>query len=149
MQAYSSQLTLFDRDGKPLGTIGSKGDRIVIAVPPPALRQLKVFDRAGRVVAKIGPRGIYGQPNFSPDGKNTAVMKTDPQKGKVDIWNYEVATGKGTAITNDNFSPNAPVSTESKSRTFPRARVTLASIGNRRTAMARKNNCYATRQEQT
>jgi Tol biopolymer transport system component len=85
------------------------GDRIVIAVPPPALRQLTILDRAGRVVAKVGPPGIYGQPNFSPDGRNIAVMRTDPQKGKFDIWNYEVATGKGIAVTNDNFQTDSPI----------------------------------------
>jgi Tol biopolymer transport system component len=95
--------------GNAPNNITRDGDRIVIAVPPSQLRRLTVFDRAGRVVAKVGPPGIYGQPNFSPDGKNIAVMRTDPQKGKADVWNYEIATGKGTAITNDNFPTNAPV----------------------------------------
>jgi Tol biopolymer transport system component len=95
--------------GNAPNNITRDGDRIVIAVSPSALRQLTVFDRAGRVVAKVGPPGIYGQPNFSPDGRNIAVMRTDPQKGRIDIWNYEVATGKGTAITNGNFPASAPI----------------------------------------
>jgi Tol biopolymer transport system component len=115
--------------GNAPNNITRDGDRIVIAVPPSALRQLTVFDRAGRVVAKVGPPGIYGQPNFSPDGKNIAVMRTDPQKGKVDIWNYEVATGKGTAITNDNFPTTAPVwSPDGKQIAYVSTRQSYASI---------------------
>ena len=115
--------------GNAPNSITRDGDRIVIAVPPPVLRQLTVFDRTGRVLAKIGPPGIYGQPNFSPDGKNIAVMRTDPQKGKIDIWNYEVATGKGAAITNDNFFTNAPIwSPDGKQIAYVSTRQSYASI---------------------
>ena len=115
--------------GNAPNNITRDGDRIVVAVPPPALRQLTVFDRTGKVVAKVGPPGMYVQPNFSPDGKNIAVMRTDPQKGKVDIWNYEVATGKGTAITNDNFPTNAPVwSPDGKQIAYVSTRQSYASI---------------------
>jgi Tol biopolymer transport system component len=109
--------------------ITSDGNRIVIAVPPPALRQLTVFDRQGKVVTKVGPPGNYVQPNFSPDGKNIVVMRTDPQKGGVDIWTYDVATGKGTAVTNDDFPENAPIwSPDGKSVAYVSTRQSYASI---------------------
>jgi Tol biopolymer transport system component len=84
-------------------------DRFVIAVPPPQLRQLTVLDRQGKVVGTIGQPGIFGQTRLSPDGKRLAVMKNDPQTGQNDIWVYDVATGKGTAITNDTEPDNSPI----------------------------------------
>jgi hypothetical protein len=44
------------------------GERFVIAVPRPQLRQLTVYDRSGKVVSKVGEPGFYNQPNMSPDG---------------------------------------------------------------------------------
>jgi Tol biopolymer transport system component len=70
MEANSSQLTLFDRDGKPLSTIGSKD----------------LQDQP------------Y-QPVFSPDGKRLAVVRQDLDKGTRDIWVIDNATGKATRIS--------------------------------------------------
>jgi len=89
--------------------VSRDGDRIVIAVPPPQLRQLTVFDREGKVVSKVGQPGNYVQPGISPDGKTVVVMRTDPQTNNLDIWTYDLATGKGTAITNDVTPENAPI----------------------------------------
>ena len=36
-------------------------------------------------------------------------MRTDPQTNNLDIWTYDLATGKGTAITNDVTPENAPI----------------------------------------
>jgi Tol biopolymer transport system component len=36
-------------------------------------------------------------------------MRNDPQSGNNDIWTFDVATGKGTAITNDTPPDNAPI----------------------------------------
>jgi hypothetical protein len=55
--------------GNAPNNITRDGDRIVIAVPPPQLRQLTVFDRSGRVVARVGPPGIYGRRTFHPTAK--------------------------------------------------------------------------------
>jgi len=84
-------------------------DRFVIAVPPPQLRQLTVLDRQGKVVGTIGQPGVFGQMRLSPDGKRIAVTRNDPNSGNNDIWVYDVATGKGTPITNDTEPDNAPV----------------------------------------
>lgn len=90
-------------------SVNRDGDRFVIAVPPPALRQLTVFDRQGKVVSTVGQPGLFNQPGFSPDGKRLVVMRNDPQSGNNDIWTFDVATGKGTAITNDTPPDNAPI----------------------------------------
>lgn len=92
-----------------LTSFGRDGDRIVIAVPPPQLRQLTVFDRAGKVLSTVGPPGLFVQPGLSPDGKRVVVMRNDPQTGNQDIWTFDLATGKGTAVTNDTPPENAPI----------------------------------------
>jgi Tol biopolymer transport system component len=90
-------------------SVSRDGERFVIAVPRPQLRQLTVFDRQGKVVSTIGQPGFYNQPNLSPDGARAVVMRNDPQSGNVDIWTIDLASGKGTPITNDNFPQNAPI----------------------------------------
>jgi Tol biopolymer transport system component len=90
-------------------SISRDGERIVIAVPPPQLRQLTVFDRAGKVVSTVGQPGLYVQPGLSPDGKRVVVMRNDPQTGNQDIWTYDLATGNGTPVTNDTPPENAPI----------------------------------------
>jgi len=120
-------------DATPVGpgtaSINRDGDRIVIAVPPPQLRRLTVFDRQGKVVSTVGQPGLYNQPGVSPDGKNLVVMRNDPQTGNLDIWTYDIATGKGTAITNDTFPENAPIwAPDGKSVAYVSTRQSYASI---------------------
>jgi len=84
------------------------GERFVVAIPPPQLRQITILDRQGNTVKKVGEPGVYGQPGLSPDGAHVAVTRTDPKTGFVDIWTYDVATGKGYALTASvwpDFSP--------------------------------------------
>ena len=64
---------------------------------------------AGKVVSTIGQPGFYNQPNLSPDGTRAVVMRNDPQSGNVDIWTIDLASGKGTPITNDVYPQNAPI----------------------------------------
>jgi Tol biopolymer transport system component len=89
--------------------ISRDGERVIIAVPPPQLRQLTVFDRSGKVVSTVGSAGVYAQPGFSPDGKRVVVMRNDLQNTNQDIWTYDLATGKGYAVTNDTPPDNAPI----------------------------------------
>jgi Tol biopolymer transport system component len=100
-------------DTTPVGAGGMSitpdGERVVMAVPPPQLRQLTMFDRQGKVVSKIGEPGLYVQPGVSPDGKSVVVMRNDLKTGNLDIWTYDIATSKGTAITNDVPPENAPI----------------------------------------
>ena len=93
-----------------LANVSRDGERVVVAVPPAVpLRQLTVFDRSGKIVRRVGEPGLYVQPAISPDGTKIAVMRTDPQTGNGDIWAFDVATGKSTAVTADSLPENAPI----------------------------------------
>ena len=90
-------------------SVSRDGEKFVIAVPRPQLRQLTVYDRSGKVVNTVAQAGFYNQPHLSPDGGRAVVMRNDPQSGNADIWVVELATGKGIPITNDTFPENAPL----------------------------------------
>jgi Tol biopolymer transport system component len=77
------------------------GERMVVAIPQNQLRQIAVFDRRGKQLKVLGEPGFYRDPSLSPDGKTVAIIRTDPHTGNQDIWTIDLATGKGTAITND------------------------------------------------
>ncbi len=83
------------------------GERVVIAVPPPQLRQLTLLDRQGKPTGIIGPPGLYGPPSFSPDGTRIVVPKVNPDNSWGDLWTFDLATGTATQITNDP-TPNGP-----------------------------------------
>jgi Tol biopolymer transport system component len=92
-----------------IASISRDGERFVIAVPPPQLRQLTILDRQGKTVKTVGEPGVYGQAGFSPDGTRIAVNRTDPKTGNLDIWTYDIASGKGYAVTNSVWPDFAPI----------------------------------------
>jgi Tol biopolymer transport system component len=90
-------------------SVSRDGERFVIAVPPNRLRQLTILDRQGKVVRTVGEPGVYAQPAFSPDGTRVAVARNDLKTGSNDIWTFDVATGKGYAVTSDVWPDNTPI----------------------------------------
>lgn len=91
-------------------SVSPDGQRFIISMPPaPMLQQMTIFDRQGKILSKVGDPGRYVQPHLSPDGTRIVVMRNDPKTGQQDIWTYEVATGKGYAVTNDVEGQNAPI----------------------------------------
>jgi Tol biopolymer transport system component len=118
-----------DSIGGTAGDISRTGELMVMAVPPPQLRQLALFDRQGKVVKTVGEPGLYLQPHLSADGSKIVVMKTDPETSNQDIWTYEVASGAGHAVTHDNWPHNGPVwSPDGKSVLYVSTRDSYASI---------------------
>ena len=110
-------------------SVSRNGERFVIAIPRPQLRQITVFDRTGAVVSKVGEPGFYNQVNMSPDGTRAVFMRNDPKTGNGDIWTIDLATGKGTAVTNDTFPENAPIwSPDGKHVAYVSTRDSLAGI---------------------
>jgi Tol biopolymer transport system component len=98
--------------GVSVGTssVSRDGERFVVAAPAqPRLQQITVFDRQGKILSKIGDPGSYGQANVSPDGARVVAMRNDSKTNQIDIWTFDVATGKGYAVTNDVEPQNAPI----------------------------------------
>lgn len=115
--------------GPGTASVSRDGERFVIAVPRPQLRQLTVYDRSGTPVSKVGEPGFYNQPNLSPDGTRAVVMRVDPRTGNNDIWTVDLASGKGTPITNDNDPQNAPIwSPDGKEVAYVSTREGISSI---------------------
>jgi Tol biopolymer transport system component len=98
--------------GTPGGFAGVSrdGQRFVLVVPPvPNLRQITVYDRQGKPVRKVGEPGLYDLPALSPDGTKLAVMRNDPITNNLDIWSFDMSTGKGTPVTNDDAQDFTPI----------------------------------------
>ena len=96
----------------PAGTasLSRDGQRVVIAVPhAPILRQITVFDRQGKVLSKMAELGRYQEPALSPDGTRVVVQRADPRTGNQDIWTFDLASGKGTPVTNDTPWDRSPI----------------------------------------
>jgi Tol biopolymer transport system component len=110
-------------------SVSRDGERFVMAVPRPQLRQLTVYDRSGKVLSRVGDPGFYNQANISPDGGRAVVMRVDPRTGNNDIWTVDLASGKGTAITNDTDPQNAPIwSPDGKQVAYVSTHESLSSI---------------------
>ena len=91
-------------------TVSRDGERFVIGVPhAPTLEQVTVFDRQGSVLQRVGEPGIYRNPTLSPDGMKVAVMRVVPETGDADIWTFDLTSGTGTPVTNDQADDNWPV----------------------------------------
>ena len=98
--------------GVSVGTssVSRDGERFVVSAPAiPRLQQITVFDRQGKVLSRIGEPGSIGQANLSPDGARVVAMRNDSKTNQLDIWTYDVATGRGYQVTNDNEPQNAPI----------------------------------------
>jgi Tol biopolymer transport system component len=91
-------------------SVSRDGQRVLIALPrAPILPQIVVFDRLGKILTEVGEPGRYVNPALSPDGTRVAVRRTDPRTNNADIWTFDVASGKGTPITNDALPQNNPI----------------------------------------
>jgi len=93
-----------------LAGVSRDGQRFVFVMPPaPNLRQITVYDRQGKIVRKVGEPGQYNLPALSPDGTHVAAVRSDPVTNNVDIWSFDMNTGKGTAITDDEAQDIFPI----------------------------------------
>ena len=93
-----------------LGSVSRDGQRVVFIVPEvPRRQQITVVDQEGKTARTVGEPGFYSQPRLSPDGTRLAVQRNDRDAGRQEIWTFDMATGKGTAVTNDPNSTGQPL----------------------------------------
>ena len=83
------------------------GDRFLIAVPrtpppPPALPQITILDRQGKALKTVGEPGRYSDATFSPDASRVVVRKSPETVGDIELWTFDVATGKGSLLAASN-----------------------------------------------
>ena len=65
------------------------------------VRQLAWVDRSGKPIESLGAPGDYQHVELSPDGKQVAVDRGDPQSRGSDIWILDASTGAPRRFTFD------------------------------------------------
>jgi len=87
--------------------VSHDGQSIVIAMhPAPTRPQITVFDRQGNVLSKLAE--AFGRnPALSPDGTRVAFVRGGGRSQ--DIWTFDIASGKGTPVTNDAPQDSDPI----------------------------------------
>ena len=68
-----------------------------------------MLDRTGAIVTRVADPAFLQHAAMSPDGSQVAVLKVDSETGNEDIWIYEIATGRGRALTSDEPREMTPV----------------------------------------
>jgi serine/threonine protein kinase len=73
-------------------------------IHPPYIKTLLRVDRNGKETELNAPRGVYGIPRVSPDGRRLAVFKYLEASRLPDIWVIDLVTGNGTRLTSQGTS---------------------------------------------
>jgi serine/threonine protein kinase len=71
--------------------------------------ELVWFDRTGSRLEKTGPSSGYGNPALSPDDRQLAVARVDPETGTTDIWLFDLARAVASRFTSDPSSDDMPL----------------------------------------
>jgi len=93
----------------PMATMSRDGERFLLAVPrtpppPPPLPQITIVDRQGKSVQTVAERGRFSDATFSPDGSRVLVRKSPETVGDIEIWSFDIATGKGTLLASGQIA---------------------------------------------
>jgi mono/diheme cytochrome c family protein/tetratricopeptide (TPR) repeat protein len=107
----SFQQALGERNKLAIAAAGKDGTlgRFLARGARRGLQQITILDRQGAVVSRIGEPASYAQAAFSPDASRIAVVRNDPDSDGRDIWTFDVATGRRTAITSDAPQDSSPI----------------------------------------
>ncbi|MBA3766268.1 MAG: PD40 domain-containing protein, partial [Acidobacteria bacterium] len=71
--------------------------------------QLLWFDRGGKQTGSLGEAGLYFTLWLSPDERQAAVERSDPQTGTPDIWLFDLARGIPSRFTTDPAGDSSPL----------------------------------------
>jgi serine/threonine protein kinase/Tol biopolymer transport system component len=75
----------------------------------PNLAQLVWVDRTGKELNAVGSPGQYTDHTLSPDERQVAVARRDPETGTNDIWSIEIARGTMSRLTFDPANDRTPL----------------------------------------
>ncbi len=97
-------------DGLTYQTLVSASDQGVLAYQSlgAGKTQLVWFDRSDKKLGVVGATGDYSDLALSPDEKQLAFSRLDPNTGNVDVWLMDLTTGVPSRLTFDtavDFSP--------------------------------------------
>ena len=58
-----------------------------------------LVDRSGNASALFDDRGDFRTARFSPDGQKVAATRSNSERRTLDVWIYDVATGRRNRLT--------------------------------------------------
>jgi hypothetical protein len=87
-------------------TISASGSLAYLAMPD-QLTELGWFDRTGMRLGTTGPRGVYLNPELSPDGQRLA-LDLDVE-GNIDVWTRDLVSGIAIRVTNHGAAEYSPI----------------------------------------
>ena len=70
-------------------------------IQPPYTKTLLQVDRNGKETELNAPKGVYGAPRVSPDGRRLAFSKYGDASRNPDIWVLDLPTGNVTRLTTE------------------------------------------------
>jgi len=82
-----------------LFAVGSNGTMVVQTGNGADKSELQWFGRSGKQLGTVGPPGLYGNTNLSPDGSRVAYDELESDGRHVDIWVRELASDATTRLT--------------------------------------------------
>jgi Tol biopolymer transport system component len=89
------------RDGRGFFSASDNGSLVYASSSALYNQQLTWIDRTGRPLEPVGPPGMYESPRLSPDGKQVAVTRMDPNTRTQDIYVIDLARGASSRLTLD------------------------------------------------
>lgn len=82
-----------------LFAVGSNGTMVVQTGNGADKSELQWFGRSGKQLGTVGPPGLYGNTNLSPDGRRVAYDELESDGRHVDIWVRELVSDATTRLT--------------------------------------------------
>ncbi|HKV77254.1 MAG TPA: protein kinase [Candidatus Sulfotelmatobacter sp.] len=98
-RTISDRVQYFPTTDLALFAVGSNGTIVVQTGNGADKSELQWFGRSGKHLATVGPPGLYGNTNLSPDGRRVAYDELESDGRHVDIWVRELVSDATTRLT--------------------------------------------------
>ena len=90
-------------------SVSANGTLAYMVRTAPPLARLRWFDRAGREVGSVGDAGSYVDLRLSPDGKQVAVSRLEPDLERSSIWIVDATRATMARATGGNTYDGHPI----------------------------------------